>query len=92
MATHGQAKRLMSEESNSMVSFDCVLGTLPLKTSVTVAVIGPNFNATSTMQGNYQVSMKMMSNEAEDAISITVAIAYNCRTKNIMSHIIVSAV
>ena len=47
------------------MSSACVPGTLPLKTSVTVAVIGPNFNATSTMQGNYQVSMKMISNKAE---------------------------
>ena len=63
------------------MSFACVLGTLPLKTSVTVAVIGPNFNATSTMQGNYNVSMKMMSNEAE----YTFTYSYYCIGLRILS-------
>ena len=35
------------------------LGVLPLDPKYSVAVIGPNFNATSTMQGNYHVNNHM---------------------------------
>ena len=49
------------ERATVALLFVCLssIGALPLKTSITVAVIGPNFNATSTMQGNYNVRMEL---------------------------------